>query len=557
MWRRSLLLFACLLGSASARPLTPTERQEVAQQILTLPTGSRAVSEARLYALTWLGDRKGLRQALVGAASGANSSTFQLIPLALRAGHPELLSELNPQTPNEWGQMVRTLAGAGRYAEADAWLRRLPASQNRILRLADAATMAALNLKTDPDAKKWAATWAQEAETGLPSLTLVGKAQARHLLASSYARLHDLGSLNRLLTGLNLSERNARLADLALESGMSDPDFAPTLTRLIRPKFPAEYARLAQFWMMRGDIAQVRRAVGLISPSAGRDGLLLNLATQVVDAGHPENLPKLLGQITVPLMQASAAAEVATRLAGRGRPDLAARYAQQAHDLAQIRRLDSADLRLSLIQAYGATGRTADAEKLLTGVDKQPQLRVAYLNGLVTGGHMPEALAQASLIREPQHLENLAVTLQLLLQRQRYADLRTLLLRLKPVILGKTSPQMDSPSGRMVRSSYFSFLIRAGAPDALADLTPQDETGMLLHDASTSGRLDLLPTLLAQEALPDGQLAGINEAVVAMGLIQGGYSERALTLFRSAKTPEAKAMIGVALLNTDEPNSIK
>lgn len=557
MRQRLLFLLALLLGSASARPLTPTERQEVARQILTLPTGSRVVSESRLYALTWLGDGPGLRDALVHASTGLASSTFQLIPLALKAGHPELLSEFTPQTPDDWGQMVRTLAGAGRYAETDAWLGRLPASSNRTLRLADAAMMAALNLKADPDAAKWATSWAQGVEAGLPALKPVEKGQARHLLASVYARLHDLSSLNRLLTGLSPTERNQKLGELALEAGMSDPTFAPTLMRLIRPKSPVEYANLAQLWMMQGNMAQVWQAVAHLPASADRDRLLLNLAAQVIDAGHPEQLPRLLGQITTPLMQASAAAEVATRLAGRGRPDLAARYAGQAHDLAQLRHLDSPDLRLALIQAYGATGRTADAAKLLLGADKQPQLRVAYLNGLVIGGRMAEALAQASLIREPQHLENLATTLQLLLTRQRYADLQALLLCLRPVMLGKTSPQMDSPSGRLVRSFYFSFLIRSGAPDALADLTPQDETGPLLYDASTSGRLDLLPTLLAREALPDGQLAGINEGVAAMGLIGSGHSERALAFFRSAGTPQAKAMIGVALLNTDEPASRK
>lgn len=76
---------------------------------------------------------------------------------------------------------------------------------------------------------------------------------------------------------------------------------------------------------------------------------------------------------------------------------------------------------------------------------------------------------------------------------------------------------------------------------------------MLLYDASTSGRLDLLPMLLARVADPNGELRGINEGVAALGLIQGGHSEKALTLFRQTSTPEAKALIGAALLSTDEP----
>ena len=553
MRRSFALMTALLLGSAFARPLIVTERQEVAQQILGLPVTSQVVREARLFALTWLGDRAGLHEALQAPQPATLQSvpipaTSQLIPVAVAAGHPELLEEFQPFTQDEWSRLVRSLAGDGQYEVADQWLKRMPATPQKAIRLAEAAMMAAFNSKADAQSHKWAADWAGQAEAGLGPLSPIEKGQARHMLAAAYARLHDLNSLQRLLKPLPLTERNQRLGELALEASMSDPIFAPQLLGLMRPQNAQERMTLVTLWAELHNLPEVQRQLAQLPASDDKDKLLLNLAVRQIEAGHPEILPKFLTRIQSPVMGVSALAEVATRLTGRGRPELAAKYIQQAHDLALIRRLDSADLRLALIQAYGATGRTADAEQLLSGVQKQPQLRISYLAGLVTGNHMDETLKQAALIQGGDDLGKLLATFQLLLQRQRYAELRSLLNVLKPVLLAQTSPQ-----GRIVRGSYFSFLVRAGAPDALKDLSPQDETGMLLYDASSSGRLDLLPTLLARAADPNGQLKGINEGSVALSLIQSGYSEKALTLFRQSSEPEAKAMIGAMLLINDEP----
>lgn len=553
MRRPLALITALLLGSAFARPLTTVQRQEVAQQILQLPNTSRAVREGRLFALTWLGDRAGLHEALKAPQPATLQSapipaTSQLIPVAIAAGHPELLEEFQLSTQDEWSRLVRSLAGDGQYELADQWLKRMPGSPQKAIRLAEAATMGALNWKTDSEAQRWVTQWAKQAEAGFGALSPIEQGQARHMLAAAYARLHDLNSLQRLLKPLTPKEHYQRLGELALEASMSDPTFAPQLLGLMQPGSVQERMMMVTLWAELHNLPEVQKQLAQLPTSDDKDRLLLNLAVRQIEAGHPEVLPKFLTRIQSPVMGVSALAEVATRLTGKGRPELAAKYIQQAHDLALIRRLDTADLRLALIQAYGATGRTADAEELLTGVQKQPQLRIAYLAGLVTGNYMEEALKQAALIQSGDDLGSLLTTFQLLLQRQRYAELRSLLAVLKPVLLAQTSPE-----GRIVRGSYFSFLVRAGAPDALKDLSPQDETGMLLYDASTSGRLDLLPTLLARAADPNGELGGINEGSAALSLIQSGYSEKALTLFRQMSEPEAKAMIGIALLSNDEP----
>lgn len=553
MRRAFALMTALLLGSAFARPLNPTERQEVAQQVLKLPVTSQAVREGRLFALTWLGDRAGLHEALQGPQPPTLQSvplpaTFQLIPIALKAGHPELLEEFQPLSQQDWSQLVRSLAASGQYGLTDSWLKHVPADTQPAIRYAEATIGAASAGRFSPAARPWAAAWAKQAEAGLGQLPTVEAGQTRQLLSATYARLHDLDGLQHLLAPLSLKERNQRLGELALEASLSDPTFAPQLIGLLQPQTAQEYGTLATLWTMLNRMPEAQKALAQLPTSDDKDRLLLNLATQQIGAGHPETLPKFLSRIQSPEMHVGGMADMAVRLVRAGWPDMAAKLVQQAHDLTLIRRLDSADLRLALIQAYGATGHTADAENLLGGVAQQPQLRVAYVAGLVAGNRIAEALKQAALIQSGDGLGNLLATFQLLLQRQRYAELRSLLAVLKPVMLAQTSPQ-----GRIVRGSYFSFLVRAGAPDALKDLPPQEETGMLLYDASTSGRLDLLPMLLARVADPNGELRGINEGVAALGLIQGGHSEKALTLFRQTSTPEAKALIGAALLSTDEP----
>ncbi|WP_147363927.1 hypothetical protein [Deinococcus cavernae] len=553
MFRTLTLSLGLLLCSASARSLSQAELQQVAQEMLTLPQDDQTVQQARPFALTWLGDAAGVEAE--GQNAGGDAS--MLARLAIRTGHPELLpiflkGHSQPQTVVVWSAVLASLIASGQFEEAD-WVLRQAGPQQRVNLIAQMGiSVTGRELNVTDEQRRWAMKWLGEiSNSDLQKLAPAEQSRIRGLLAASYVRLGDVPRATQVMQAEPLFVKNQLWHQMAFESVMArQPERARVLTAMIKPVSATEQRMLAGLVAEQAtslsDVPQLRHLLASMrtpgNPMSARevDATVMGMMMRQVERGGDEMALWLLGQIEDSQASVVATSHFVVAAARQGNHNLARRLAQRALNGFRQRSDPQPNTVWNMAEALGAAGLVEDGLRVSHEQAKMDGLRGYLVKGLIAGNMLPEAKQQAASLRQSEDLRAVMQGVLILAQRQRTADVRDFLTLMRPAM----QAQQDS-SPNSARSLYLRLLAQYGGDQVFREVRPGDELGAIRFAAAESGNLKVIEALLKPgESLQQE----IESGAAALALVQNGYAEEALALFRKTNAPNVKALIGVSLL---------
>ena len=198
---------------------------------------------------------------------------------------------------------------------------------------------------------------------------------------------------------------------------------------------------------------------------------------------------------------------------------------------------------MDTLEALGAAGMTREGDALITRhAQIGGALRGGLMGGLIAGNWLEEAKKRTASLRQPEDLLAAMQGVLILSERQRIADIRDFLTLLQSAMQAQ---QGDKGNPGSARSMYLRLLAQYGGDQVLGEVRPGDELGTIRFAAAESGNMKVIEALLKPgESLQQE----IESGAAALALVQNGYADEALALFRKTNVPNVKALIGVSLL---------